>query len=169
MKTLSKSNTNILILLLIAILVMSCNQKNTSISKNNQDINNMNDGVMKFSFKSEKNKSEKSIKFILTVERLKLIDEEYFPNSEQIRFIIFDNEGNIIRESNKGMSFMQMIFPVQPLEINGVYDYEIIWDGLDNDGNLVRNGKYKVELILPAKPKIYNYSVEIEWRNDDWR
>jgi len=167
MKTLSKSNTNILILLLIAILVMSCNQKNTSISKNNQDINNMNDGVMKFSFKSEKNKSEKSIKFILTVERLKLIDEEYFPNSEQIRFIIFDNEGNIIRESNKGMSFMQMIFPVQPLEINGVYDYEIIWDGLDNDGNLVRNGKYKVELILPAKPKIYNYSVEIEWRNDD--
>lgn len=167
MKTLSKSNTNILILLVLTILVMSCNQKNTPQSKNNEDINKMNNGVLNFSFKSENNQSEKGIKFILTVERLKLIDEEYFPNSEQIRFIIFDKEGNIIRESNKGMSFMQMIFPVQPLEINGVYDYEIIWDGLDNNGNLVSDGKYKVELILPAKPNIYNYSVEIDWRNDD--
>jgi hypothetical protein len=105
-------------------------------------------------------KDDGQIVFIVKATRLKLIDNEYFPDSEVFRVKVFDKSGKLIWQSNKGQNFFMAIQDVLPLETGQTHEYRLSWDKTDNKGNLVPPGDYTAELILPSKPFEYKSNME---------
>lgn len=105
-------------------------------------------------------KNDGQIDFILNATRLKNIDNEYFPDSEEFRVKIFDKSGRFIWQSNKGQNYFMAIQDVLPLEKGQTYEYRLSWDKTDNKGNPVPPGNYSAELILPSKPFEYKTNME---------
>lgn len=105
---------------------------------------------------------ENFIKFILTATRKKLIENEYMPNSENFRIEIFDDEMNLIFNSDFEHHFLMVISDVKPVKIGETEEYQHLWNMKGNDGKRIKKGKYTANLIIPAMPNVYTTSVEFE-------
>lgn len=99
-------------------------------------------------------KDSSFIRFQLKAKRLREA-EEYIPNSEVIRLIVINSEGEIIYNSGSGEAHFMKIEKVLPENIGEEYTYETYWNMKDARGNFVPKGTYIANLIIPAKPKFY--------------
>lgn len=94
------------------------------------------------------------ILFSLKAKRKQLI-QEYIPNSELIRLIIINSEGEIIYSSGGKQAYLMMVEKVRPENVGEEYTYNIFWNMRDNRGIKVPMGRYIANLIIPAKPTPY--------------
>lgn len=94
------------------------------------------------------------ILFSLKAKRKKVVDE-YIPNSELIRLIIINSEGEIIYSSGGKQAYLMMVEKVRPENVDEEYTYTIFWNMKDNRGIKVPMGRYIANLIIPAKPTPY--------------
>lgn len=88
---------------------------------------------------------------------------EHLPSSENFRVIISDSTGRVVWRSDAGSAFLSVVTTVEPQVPNTSEKYSIEWNGVDLSGQPVPDGRYGVEMIIPAKPKSYRTKTEILW------
>jgi len=101
-------------------------------------------------------------KFTLTARRIKAVDDEYLPSSENFRVEIFSEKGQMVWNSSKGQNFFMVISDLEPKKEGDSKTYEIIWNFNNNDNKKVKLGKYFAYLIIPSKPENYKCRIEFE-------
>lgn len=97
------------------------------------------------------------------VKRIYVPPGEYLPSSETFRVVISDEKGYVVFRSDAGMAFLSVISSVEPQTPNQMQRYAVPWNGRDLRGNVVPDGKYLVELIIPAVPRSYSAKSELQW------
>jgi hypothetical protein len=103
-----------------------------------------------------------NIKFILNAKRIKLVENEYLPSSENFVVEIYDNKGNQVWSSSHNKNFFMVITDVQPKNVGDSHIYIMEWNLRSNDNKNINKGNYKVNFIIPAKPKSYICSQNLE-------
>jgi len=88
---------------------------------------------------------------------------EYLPSSERIRLIVSDQKGNVVWRSDAGLQFMTIVGQVEPTLEGRTEQYTAQWNGVDLQGNPVRNGTYECEIIIPARPTPYAVRTSVQW------
>jgi hypothetical protein len=109
--------------------------------------------------------SDSTATFVLYAQRNKLKTDEYLPSSEKLRIIIFSEKGEVKWNSSFNKNFLQVVTPVYPENVGGIYKYSLKWDGYDTYGRQLPPGNYRVQMIIPAQPKMYSESIEFRWKN----
>ena len=100
-------------------------------------------------------KGEKEVKFKMSSLRIKEINDEYLPNSNNFILIVNNEKGRVIYNSALGKDYLQVISKIAPMNIGESFTRECVWNYLDNDGKKVGKGKYNVNLVIPSKPTPY--------------
>lgn len=105
------------------------------------------------------------LEFLVRVERVAEAPEgEYLPSGENIRIEIENELGEQFWSSSAGKMFTQAITPVQPIRVGEFADYREYWDGRNTiTGGRLTQGRYRVILTIPAKPKPYILREEFTW------
>lgn len=101
------------------------------------------------------------IKFVLQAERLNVLKEEYMPSSEDFRVIVFNDNSDLIFNSDFEQNYLMVIKNVEPSVIGDTKIFEMSWNKKNNYGKIVPKGKYKANLMIPALP--YSYSIIIDF------
>ncbi|MCX6139998.1 MAG: hypothetical protein NTX15_04080 [Candidatus Kapabacteria bacterium] len=99
----------------------------------------------------------------VTVRRVFVPPGEYLPTSESFRVLISDSKGSVVWRSDAGLAFLSIVTVVEPQNANGVHRYIMPWNGRDLSGQIVPNGEYRVDFIIPSRPKNYISSTSIKW------
>lgn len=138
------------IIFIIVSLIACSSSKNENLNENmdlNCSIENLDNG---------------NIKFILKAKRIKLVKNEYLPSSENFVIEIYDNNGNQVWSSSYNKNFFMVITDVQPKNVGDSHTYTMEWNLKINDNKNINKGNYKVNFIIPAKPKSYICSQNFE-------
>lgn len=149
---------------LFIIVLGACNSgKITRMNVLEDDLNSTEqvDEILELTPSCEFEKDSLFIHFKLKVVR-KQEAKEYIPNSETLRLIVINSEGEIIYNSGAGQSYFMKIEKVMPEAVGEEYTYEAFWNMKDSRGNVVPKGKYVANLIIPAKPKPYVDIIKFE-------
>ncbi len=108
--------------------------------------------------------SDSSVVFALLATRNRGASIDYFPTSEKMRIEIMNMKGVVLYASNQGQMYLQEVKPVDPLKLNEFLRYTLAWNGKQNDGSVLPDGKYKVRLSLVARPKAYVDEIDLDWK-----
>lgn len=106
------------------------------------------------------NIDEKSIDLGVFAIRKRIV-EEYIPNSETFRIEVLNSKNKPVYNSQEGKAFMQVIMPVEPLELGDFYIYRYSWDYRNSNGNRLPTGEYVIKMMIPANPKPYITEIKI--------
>jgi hypothetical protein len=94
--------------------------------------------------------------------RMRLVDGEYLPSSEDIR--VFIRQGlKVFWQSNAGMSYLTVISPVRPERPGEHSLYSVEWTGTDSFGTPLPPGEYTADILIPAKPAPYQTQITFSW------
>lgn len=145
---------SIFLLFIIIVALISCSSIETSTE-------NLESLTLEPSYKIE---NDSNIIFQLKAKRNKIVEREYFPNSEHFRVIITTLSGKIIWNSDYKQNFYQVIGDVAPTKVGEEYIYTLTWNGKDNQQNIIRPAEYKVRMVLPALPHSYNKLIDFKWK-----
>lgn len=107
--------------------------------------------------------SDTTIEIGTLAKRIYVPPGEYLPSSENFRVIIVDSKGAVVWRSDAGMSFLSVVGNVEPRQTNQVQRYALTWNGRDLQQNVVEPGDYRVEFIIPARPKSYSTRSTLKW------
>ena len=88
---------------------------------------------------------------------------EYLPSSETFRIIVTDASGYVVYRSDYERNFLSIVTTVQPTQPNQMQRYVVPWSGRNLQGQRIGNGKYSVEMVIPAFPKPYRATTTMEW------
>lgn len=146
------------ILLFTIILILSC--RSTELKQSEWLITKDSTLALKSDIKIV---NDSLILFSIVCKRLKLNESAYFPSSKDFVVEIYTENNNLIWKSDLNMSYLQVITPIEPTQIGEEYTYKLEWDGILSNGKLLPRGKYKVKLILPARPLEYDITNEFVW------
>lgn len=100
--------------------------------------------------------------FVLDLLRLKPPEDEYFPTSERLRVEITNKLGKRVWNSDYDLNFLQIIGPVEPVEVGKIQRYIVPWNRVDNSGKFVEEGEFNVSFILPMKPTKFTRMMKLE-------
>lgn len=106
--------------------------------------------------------SDDSAIFVLTAKRIKPIEGEYLPSSENFIVKVINNKMNEVYNSSKNKNFFMVISEVEPKEVGEEQTYKFEWNLKDNKNKKIESGLYNAQLIIPAKPLNYNCNIEFE-------
>lgn len=109
------------------------------------------------------NVTDSSAVFVALATRNRIVDEEYFPSSEQLRVVLSGAHG-IVWSSQMQQVFMDAVYPVEPAFVAEVKRYELVWNGRDNQGRVVPPGEYSAQLVLPVLPHAYSTVIPFHWK-----
>lgn len=115
---------------------------------------------------SVENVTDTSAVFVALASRQRTIPDEYFPSSEKLRVTLL-RDGAIVWSSVQGQFFAQAIYPVEPNLPGKVKRYELLWNGLDNNGKPLPPGDYTAQLMLPVRPYPYSTTIPFPWKTGD--
>lgn len=99
--------------------------------------------------------------FMLRATRRRIVPEEYFPSSEQLRIAIFSAKGATVWSSNDGMAYLTVVMPVEPALQGASHLYSLDWNGMASDGARLPTGRYQVQLTLPVRPAPYSCFLDV--------
>lgn len=108
--------------------------------------------------------SDSCVYFIVEAKRNFLNEKEYIPNSETLRIEIFAMNSKPIYASNHKANHFQVIKKLLPDEIGNTFEYKVIWNGKNNNGQIVEPGRYDVRLTIPSRPMPYITTTILEWK-----
>lgn len=97
-------------------------------------------------------KSNDNITFKLLAIKLNPMPNSYLPNSEFFRTQVFKN-GKQVWNSSQGANYLMAIYDVKPDSLGAYVEFTRLWDGEDEKGKSIHEGKYDVILTLPIKPQ----------------
>ena len=103
-----------------------------------------------------------NIKFILKAKRIKLVENEYLPSSENFVVEIYDKNSSQVWSSSYSKNFFMVITDVKPKNVGDSHTYTMEWNLKGNDNKTINKGNYIVKFIIPAKPKSYICSQNLE-------
>lgn len=146
------------IFLFTIILILSC--RSTELKKSEWLITKDSTLALKSDIKIV---NDSLILFSIVCKRLKLNESAYFPSSKDFVVEIYTENNNLIWKSDLNMSYLQVITPIEPIHVGEEYTYKLEWDGILSNGKSLPSGKYKVKLILPARPLEYDITNELVW------
>lgn len=112
--------------------------------------------------------SDSAVSFKLRMVRLKPLENEYLPTSEDYRVEVFSEKTTLIWSSNYSSNFLQVVSDVEPLKTGESKTHEIIWKCVNNSGKKVPPDNYIVKMTVPAKPNPYKATIKfrLESKND---
>lgn len=137
------------------LLIVSCSSTNTNFSgeSNYPEIMEM---------KGNFEQNDETGTFILSLRRIKEVQDEYLPSSENFRVIVRDSFGSTIWQSNKDMNYFMVISDVLPKKADETLELKTDWNLRNDAGKKVSAGKYSASLVIPAKPNHYVINIEFE-------
>lgn len=106
--------------------------------------------------------SDGNIKFVLIAERIRVLEEEYLPSSEDFRIVLFNDYSELIFNSDFEKNFLMVIKDVEPKFIGDTKKHEYVWNKKSNQGKAVPPGMYKANLLIPAMPTPYSILLDVE-------
>jgi hypothetical protein len=109
--------------------------------------------------------NDKTLNFVVEATRLRLDSVEVFASTEYIRLIILDEHGKTKWRSDNKYAVGSAISKPLPDTVGKTYNYNIEWYGNDDANNILVTGKYKVQVILPCRPKPYVIEMDLDWKN----
>ena len=136
-------------------ILISCTSTQETISQSNQP------EIMDMKGQFEQFGSDSAI-FTLNAKRLKIVDGEYLPSSEEFVVKVYNDKMSEVYNSSKDKNFFMVISEVEPKTINGIKTYNYAWNMKNNINKGLEPGKYNAQLIIPAKPKNYICNIEFE-------
>ncbi len=107
--------------------------------------------------------AESTIEVGLMAKRIYVPQGEYLPTSESFRVLISDGKGSVVWRSDAGLAFLSVVTLVEPQNANAIHRYVMPWDGRDLGGQMVPDGEYHADLIIPSRPKPYTASISFKW------
>ncbi len=108
-----------------------------------------------------------TVVFILEAERVKKVEDEYMPSSEDFRVEIMSDKAKVLWSSNYNKNYMMVVGDVLPKEVGETHFYEMKFTGEKNSGNELQPGKYTAFLVIPSKPNHYVRQIEFTWGEKD--
>lgn len=93
--------------------------------------------------------------FVLEAERLRSVEDEFLPTSENFRVEVIDESGKTVWSTNYRVNFMQVIGEVEPTEPGATKVYTVWWNGKKNEGEFADPGTYTARMTIPAAPEPY--------------
>jgi len=141
--------------MLCSLTLMSCSSSQELSKQTNYP------DIMKMEGSFEQVNQDEAI-FKLVATRLKNIEGEYLPSSENFAIRVYNSEMKEIYNSSTNKNFFMVIGEVEPKLINTTKTYTYEWNIRDNNNKHLKSGKYQVQLIIPAKPNNYISNLEIE-------
>ncbi len=144
--------------LIIIVFFLSC--RGTKLAEGDWNITKDSSLVLKHNINII---DDSLIVFSVTCKRLKINDEAYFPSSKDFVVEVYTEKDNLIWKSDLNMSYLQVITPIEPTKVDEEYTYTMEWDGIINNGKKLPRGKYKIKLILPARPIEYELTTDFVW------
>lgn len=136
------------IIILLTIL-FSCS---TGIKIIEHDLDNPQRGNYEFKLQHFENE-EGNINFILKVTRLNEDEDEYFPNSEKVRILVYNDNRDLVWSSNHNNYYLQATEKVLPKNVGETHEYSVLWDKSTNAGKPLAGGRYEVQVIFRTAPK----------------
>lgn len=101
----------------------------------------------------------------LELEKLKYMDEYYFPSSERLRVIIKDAKGStLLNTGGDGKNFLTEVTAVEPQIVGEKRNYEFNLTGVTL---LDERDEIEIYLILPMKPNEIAYRKRIRLCDDN--
>jgi len=137
------------------LILISCTSTKLSVSQSNQP------DIMEMEGLFEQFGSDSSI-FILNAKRLRVVDGEYLPSSENFKLNVTNSKFSEVFNSSKNKNFFMVIGDVEPKEVGKSKTYKIAWNMRDNNNKKIEAGIYKAQLIIPAKPQFYICNIDFE-------
>lgn len=139
------------------LLLISCSSTNQSISSSNAP------DIMEMKASFEQKDSDLAI-FTLEAKRIKIVEDEYVPSSENFVVEVYNENGSEVFSSSYMKNFFMVIGEVEPKNVDSTKVYQYEWNLKNNKGKKIEPGKYKTKLIIMAKPKSYisNFDIEIK-------
>lgn len=106
---------------------------------------------------------QSSIEIGADVKRIFLPANEYLPSAERFRVIISDSTGAVVWRSDGGVSYATIVLNVEPRSAGEADRQSIKWDGRHLSGSTVPPGRYRADMMIPARPTPYQTSIEFTW------
>lgn len=136
-----------IVFLSIIFLILSLFACSSSKNQNFNEFMNLNCTI--------ENLENGNMKFILNAKRIKLVENEYLPSSENFVVEIYDNNGNQVWSSSYNKNFFMVITDVLPKNVGDSHTYTMEWNLKGNDNKTINKGNFIVKFIIPSKPKPY--------------